>query len=65
MKAIPLDSPVHDVVSGNHRRGPVDDLGAEPSPGVEDGVVESTGEGLLAVRGDTVRDNALLLHATC
>ena len=63
-KTIPLNSPVENVVAGNGGRSPVEDLAAETSPGVEDGVVESTGEGVLAVRGNTVGDDALLMKTT-
>lgn len=62
---IPLNSPVHDVVTSNGSRSPVEDLAVEPPPCVEDGIVGSTGEGVLAVGRDTVDQDALLLEATC
>ena len=64
-QVVPLNGPVHDVVAGDHRGGPVEDLGAEAPEGVEDGVVGGAGEGVLAVGGNAVGDDALLLHATC
>ncbi len=64
-EAIPVNGPVHDVVAGNERGSPVENLGAEAPPGVEDGVVGRAGQGELAVRGDAIRDDALLLRATC
>lgn len=65
MKVILFDSLVYDVVFGNYRRGLVDDLGVELFLGVEDGVVESIGEGFLVVRGDIVRDNVFLFYVIC
>ena len=64
-QVIPVNGPVHDVVAGNKRGGPVEDLGAEAPPGVEDGVVGNSGQRELTVGGDAVRDDALLLRATC
>ena len=64
-EAVPLNGPVHGVVADDHGGRPVEDLGAEAAPGVEDGVVGGAGEGVLAVGGDAVGDDALLLHAAC
>jgi len=50
----PLDSPFHGQVSDNHRGNPVKDLKAGSSEGVEDGVVESSGEGTLSVGAEAV-----------
>lgn len=61
---LPLGSPVHQVVTGNQRRQPVEDLGLGAAEGVENGVVSGTGEGVLTVGGKTVCDNALLLAGT-
>jgi hypothetical protein len=58
---IPVRGPLHQVVSGNHGRSPVEDLSTEAAECVEDGVVCSASEGVLTVRRDTVRDDALLL----
>lgn len=55
---------MHDVVTSDKRGGPVEELGAEATESVEDGVVSGAGKGVLAVRADTVGDDALLLHAT-
>ena len=49
-KAVPLDGPVQGVVEEDHGGRPVQDLVAEPPPGVEDGVVGGAGEGVLSVR---------------
>lgn len=62
---VPLDSPVHNVVTSNGSRSPVEDLGREPPPRVEDGIVSGTGERVLAVGGDTVGQDALLGKTTC
>ena len=56
----PVNSPVHDVVCGDEWRYNVEDLCAGSSPRVEDGRVGCTGEWVLAVRGETVGDDALL-----
>ena len=64
-QVIPVNSPVHNVVAGNERGSPVEHLGAEAPPSVEDGVVGHTGQRELTVGGDAVRDDALLLRATC
>ena len=58
---IPLVGPLDEVVSGNQRRKPEEDLVLGAAEGVEDGVVASAGEWVLAVGGDTVVDDALLL----
>lgn len=56
---LPLNSPVHGSV-GNYERGSdVENLVAEATEGVEDGGVESTSEGTLAVGGERVGGNAL------
>lgn len=57
----PLDSPVHDVVSGDEWGDDVEDLCAGSSPCVEDGGVGGAGEGVLSVGGQTVGHDALLL----
>lgn len=62
---LPVGGPVHDVPAGDQGRKKVENLGAEAAPGVEDGVVGGTGEGVLAVRGDAVGDDTSLLLATC
>ena len=60
-----MDGPVHGVVADDHGRDDVEDLAAETAEGVEDGVVEGAGEGLLAVGGQAVGDDAALLLAAC
>ena len=62
---IPLFCPVYDVVTGDHRRQPVQDLAAEAPPGVEDGVVARAGEGVLTVRAQAIVDDAALRLGTC
>lgn len=62
---VPLGSPVHQVVTGNQRRKPVEDLGLSAAESVEDSVVSSTGEGVLTVGRKAEVDNALLLGTTC
>jgi hypothetical protein len=62
---IPLNGPVDGIVAGNDGRGDVEHLRAEAPPGVEDGVVEGTSEGVLAVGGDAVGDDAPLLETAC
>lgn len=61
---VPLDSPVHDVVTGNHRRKPVEDLALGSAESVEDGIVEGTGPRVLSVGGQTVSDDTTLLLTT-
>jgi len=63
-ETVPMCSPVHYHVSGNEWRRNIKNLGAETPPGVEDGVVKGTGEGILTVRADSVGNDSLLLHAT-
>lgn len=58
-----MGSPLHGVVETNEGRGDVEDLLADPSPGVEDGVVGSTGNGVLSVGAEAVGDDTLLLEA--
>jgi len=53
------------IVKGNEGRCHIEDLLAEASPRVEDGVVASTGEWVLSVRAYAVRDDALLLDGAC
>lgn len=62
---IPLNGPVDGIVAGNDGRGDVEHLRAEAPPGVEDGVVEGTSEGVLAVGSDAVGDDAPLLETAC
>lgn len=57
---IPLDGPVHRSVSDDERGSDVEHLVPEASPGVEDGGVEGTRHGSLAVSGQGVGDDALL-----
>lgn len=46
---VPLGGPVHEVVAGNHRREPVEDLALGAAEGVENGGVEGAGPGVLSV----------------
>jgi len=62
---IPLGGPGHGVVEGDERRRNVEDLCAEPTPGVEDGVVEGTSKRVLSVGAEGVGDDAFLLGAAC
>lgn len=62
---LPLNSPVHKIVAGNEGRSPVEDLRGKAPGCVEDGVVEGAGEGVLAIHGDAVRDDALLRETAC
>lgn len=62
---LPLGSPLHDVVAGQQRGSPVEDLLAESPPRVEDGVVSGTGEGVGAVHADAIADDTALGEATC
>lgn len=62
---VPLGGPVHQVVAGNQGRQPVKDLGLGAAEGVEDGIVNGAGKGVLAVGSDAVGDDALLLGAAC
>lgn len=47
--SLPLGSPVHQVVAGDQRRQPVEDLRLGAAEGVEDSVVSGTGERVLTV----------------
>lgn len=62
---VPLSSPLHEVVSSNQRREPVEDLTLGTTEGVEKGVVDHTGNGVLSVGRDTIVNDALLLGTTC
>lgn len=59
-----MSSPVQDKVGTDERRRNVENLRADASECVEDGIVEDAGEGVLAVVADSVGNDALLLHAT-
>ena len=61
----PLNGPVHHVVANDHGRGDIEDLVAESSPGVEDGVMEGASKGPLSVETETVGRNTLKLGGTC
>lgn len=63
--AIPLSSPVHQVVTGEHGGEPEEDLGLCAAENVEDGIVSSSGKGVLTVSRETVVNDALLLGTTC
>lgn len=63
--AIPLDSPVHGGVGDDERGRNVENLVAEATESVEDGGVEGTGEGALAVSREGVGRNALGGRAAC
>ena len=63
-ESLPLDSPVHGSVGNDEGRNNVENLVAETAEGVEDGSVESTGKGTLAVRGQSVGGDALGGRAT-
>jgi hypothetical protein len=60
-----VDGPVHGVVADDHGGNNVEDLRAETAEGVEDGVVGRVREGVLAVGGEAVGDDAALLLAAC
>lgn len=62
---VPVSGPVHEVVAGNQRRQPEEDLSLGAAEGVEDEVVTGTGKGVLSVGGQTKGDDALLLLTTC
>lgn len=62
---VPVGGPAHQVVAGNHGRQPVEDLALGAAEGVEDGVVDDAGRGVLSVGGEAVLDNALLLGTAC
>lgn len=55
-----LSGPVHELVSDEHRDGPVEDLALGSAVGVEDGGVCGTSESTLAVLGHRVGDDAAL-----
>jgi len=55
-----LGGPVHELVSDEHRDGPVEDLTLGSAVGVEDGGVCGTSESTLAVLGHRVGDDAAL-----
>lgn len=56
---LPLNSPVHGSVGNNEGRNHVEDLVAETTEAVEDGSVEGTSKGTLAVGGERIGGNAL------
>jgi hypothetical protein len=62
---LPLDGPVHSSVGKDEGRGDVEDLAAETAESVEDGSVEGTGEGTLAVSRESVGRDALGGRAAC
>lgn len=64
-RALPLDSPVHHAVGDDERGDNVENLVAEATESVEDGGVEGTGEGPLAVGREGVGRNALGGRAAC
>jgi hypothetical protein len=53
--------PLHEVVTGNHRRHDVENLRAEPAPSVEDRIVGGASKRVLTVGGDAIGDDAFLL----
>lgn len=63
LENLPLSGPLQEVVRGNQRRNPVEDLTLGAAEGVENGIVESSPHGVLSVGRDTVVNNALLLGA--
>ena len=58
---LPVNGPLHDVVTGDEGRDDKESLAAEAPPGVEDGVVASTGKGRLTVGRETEADDTPLL----
>lgn len=64
-EGVPLGGPVHQVVTGNQRRKPEEDLGLSTAEGVEDGIVSSAGPGVLTVGRKAEVDDTLLLGTTC
>lgn len=64
-ETIPVRGPVHKKVGANERGRNVEDLAADAPECVEDSVMDGAGKGVLAVRADSICDDALLLHATC
>jgi hypothetical protein len=56
---IPLNGPVQSSVGNDEGRDNVKDLSAETTESVEDGSVESTGEGTLTVGGEGIGGDAL------
>ena len=61
---IPLDSPAHHPVTGNHGREPEEDLVLGAAESVEDGGVDRASPGVLSVGGQTVGDDTSLLLTT-
>ena len=61
----PLNCPVHHVVANDHGRGDIENLVAESSPGVEDGVVECASKWPLSIETETVGRHTLELGGTC
>lgn len=57
---LPLNRPVHGSVGKDEWRSNVEHLVAESSPGVEDGGMEGTGKGSLAVGSKSVGHDAPL-----
>lgn len=62
---LPLGGPVHEPVAAGQDGRPVEDLALGAAEGVEEGVVQRAGEGVLAVGGEAPVDDALLLGAAC
>lgn len=60
----PLSSPLHQVVSGNQRREPVEDLALGTTERVEESVVDHASSGVLSVGRKAVVDDTLLFGAT-
>lgn len=61
----PLDSPLHGHVADDQRRGEVENLMAESSPGVENSCVKSTGERSLSVGTECEGCDTLLCLGAC
>lgn len=59
-----MDSPVHQVVTADGGRQPVEDLRLGAAEDVEEGVVSSAGKGVLTVGRQTPLHDTLLLVGT-
>lgn len=60
-ESIPGFGPLQGEVGDGHHRTPSDKLAAGSPPRIEHGVVAGAGKGVLAVGGEAVADDALLL----
>lgn len=59
-----MDGPVHQVVTTDGSRQPIEDLALGATEDVEDGIMTGASEGVLTVGGETPLHDALLLVGT-